>query len=68
MESDPPCPACLNIGRMTGYDRKRREVFACRTEGCDVAAYDRDLVRRRLGLPAIPPARVKPPSPSRTST
>src|SRR4051812_13437390 len=47
MQADPLCPACTEVGRLVGRDGKGREFFACRTAGCDVVEYDRDVIRVR---------------------
>ena len=61
MGSDPPCPGCSEMGRLVGYDGRRREAFTCRAPGCDVGEYDRDAIRRRRGLPPEPPVPTRPP-------
>ena len=58
MQSDPLCPACTEIGWLVGRDTKGRELFACRTEACDVVEYDHEMIRAREGCATVSPAFV----------
>lgn len=62
IQADAPCLACAARGTPIGYDRRGRELFACLAEGCDVAEYDREVIRRREGTPIGPPFRAAPAS------
>jgi hypothetical protein len=47
------------MGWLISYDSyggRNRAVFACRTPDCDVAEYDRDVIRRRSSVAPVPPA------------
>jgi len=55
------CHVCGLPGEVARFDDRCRAIFWCRTGNCDVVEYDRDLIRRRAGLPEIPsmPRRIR---------
>jgi hypothetical protein len=60
MQADAPCLACAAPGASIGRDERGRLLFACLAEGCDITEYDHEVIRRRAGIPIVPPAYPKP--------
>jgi DNA-binding CsgD family transcriptional regulator len=56
MAQDCLCPACGRPGVALGWDARRRTIYHCGTIACNVIEYDRDLIRLRGGVEAVPAA------------
>ena len=50
------CHACGHPGQLVRFDERRRPVYWCRTQDCDVVEYDREVIRLRDGVPMVPSA------------
>ena len=51
-----PCHAGGLPGRLVRSDARRRPIYWCRTQDCDVVEYDREVIRLHDGVPMVPSA------------